>query len=65
MAIQTNGVTRISNTGQLQNVTFDDALVSANVASEVVSEIRSENHTILVKNAAGTTLKTFYCIPPA
>lgn len=65
MAIKTAGQVRISDTGQLQNVTFDDALVSANVASATVAEIRSENHTIVVRDSGGTVLKTFYCIPPA
>ena len=65
MAIKTGGTVRISDAGQLQNVTFDDALVSANVASAAVDEIRAENHTIVVRNSAGTILKTFYCVPPA
>jgi hypothetical protein len=65
MAIQISGITVIDDSRQLVNISGLDAVSQANVASSVVADIRAENHTILVKDSSGTTLKTFYCIPPA
>jgi hypothetical protein len=65
MAIQISGITVIDDSRQLVNISGLDAVSQANVASSVVADIRAENHAILVKDSSGTTLKTFYCIPPA
>lgn len=65
MAIQISGITVIDDSRQLVNISGLDAVSQANVSSSVVDDIRTENHTIIIYNSAGTALETYYCIPPA
>ena len=57
MALQTDGTTRITNSGQLANISGTDSVSD----SAINTAIKNQNNVLRIYNAAGTEVKTLFC----
>jgi len=57
MALQTGGTTRITNTGELANISGTDSVSDA----AINTAIKNQNNVLRIYNAAGTEVKTLFC----
>ena len=57
MALQTDGTTRITNTGELANISGTDSVSDA----AINTAIKNQNNVLRIYNDAGTEVKTLLC----
>ena len=57
MALQTDGTTRITNAGELHNISGTDSVSDA----AINTAIKNQNNVLRIYNAAGTEVKTLFC----
>jgi hypothetical protein len=57
MALQTDGTTRVTNNGELANISGTDSVTD----SAINTAIKNQNNVLRIYNAAGTEVKTLFC----